>query len=152
MRPTIGESDTESVFQSTPDQSGDEDIARVPETVVVEDVLEDVEVTRGSQAAFLSLDSVDLTVMFKTRANVMRSLPKFLRGTYKSSSGFARVGSWGSRPERRTEVQSMEVVRLVARNALIQTTTRRFGGKEQNGGEGQVLQRWSVGLPSVAQS
>ena len=43
VRPTIGDSDTESVFQSTPDQSGDEDIARVPETVVVEDVLEDVE-------------------------------------------------------------------------------------------------------------
>ena len=85
VRPTIGDSDTESVFQSTPDQSGDEDIARVPETVVVEDVLEDVEVTRATQAAFLSLDSVDLTVMFKTRANVMRSPPKFLRGAYKSA-------------------------------------------------------------------
>ena len=78
MRPTIGESDTESVFQSTPDQSGDEEIARVPETVVVE-------VTRATQAAFLSLDSVDLTVMFKTRASVMRSPPKFLRGAYKSA-------------------------------------------------------------------
>ena len=85
MRPTIRESDTESVFQSTPDQSGDEDITRVPETIVVEDVLEDVEVTRATQAAFLSLDSVDLTVMFKTRANVMRSPPKFLRGAYKSA-------------------------------------------------------------------
>ena len=39
VRPTVGESDTESVFQSTPDQSGDEDITRVPQTVVVEDVL-----------------------------------------------------------------------------------------------------------------
>ena len=68
VRPTIGDSDTESVFQFTPDQSGDEDIARVPETV---DVLEDVEVTRATQAAFLSLDSVDLTVMFKTMANVI---------------------------------------------------------------------------------
>ena len=66
VRPTIGESDTESVFQSTPDQSGDEDIASVLETVVVEDVLEDVEVTRATQTAFLSLDSVDLTVMCKT--------------------------------------------------------------------------------------
>ena len=63
---------------------GDEDITRVPETVV-EDVLEDVEVTRATQAAFLSLDSVDLTVMFKTRAKVMRSPPKFLRGAYKSA-------------------------------------------------------------------
>ena len=34
----------------------------------------------------------------------------------------------------------MEVGRLVAQNALIQTTTRRFGGEEQNGGEVQVLQ------------
>ena len=73
MRPTIGESDTE------------EDTTRVPETVVVEDVLEDVEVTRATQAASLSLDSVDLTVMFKTRANVMRSPPKFLRGAYMSA-------------------------------------------------------------------
>ena len=85
VRPSIGDSDTKSVFQSTPDKSGDEDIARVPETVVVEDVLEDVEVTKATQAAFLSLDSVDLTVMFKTRANVMRSPPKFLRGAYKSA-------------------------------------------------------------------
>ena len=111
VKPPIGDSDTKSVFQSTPDKSGDENIAKVPETVV----------TRATQAAFLSLDSVDLTVMFKTRANVMRSPPKFLRGAYKSAiRGFLRVGSWGSRPERSTEVQSMEVVRLVAQNALIQ--------------------------------
>ena len=66
----------------------------------------------------------------------MRSPPKFLRGAYKSAISVA-LHEWeagGSRPERSTEVQSMEVVRLVAQNALIQTTTRRFGGEEQNGG------------------
>ena len=66
MRPIIGESDTESVYHSTPDHRGDEDIARVLESVVVEDALEDVEVTRATQAAFHSVDSVDLTVMFET--------------------------------------------------------------------------------------
>ena len=37
----------------------------------------------------------------------------------RHTCGFVRVGSWGSRPQRTTEVQSMEVVRLVAQNALV---------------------------------
>ena len=57
------------------DDGGDEDIARVPETVVFE-------VTRATQAVFHSLDSV-LTSC--SRQGPMRSPPKFLRGGHKSA-------------------------------------------------------------------
>ena len=40
----------------------------------------DIQVTRALRAAFVCLDGVDLVVMFKTRAHVMKSPPKFLRG------------------------------------------------------------------------
>ena len=49
--PPLGSLTLESVYQTMADNGGDEDIARVPETVVVED-------TRATQAAFHSLDSV----------------------------------------------------------------------------------------------
>ena len=45
----------------------------------------DIVVIRAFRAAFICLDGVDLVVMFKTRAHVMKSPPKFLRGAYKSA-------------------------------------------------------------------
>ena len=36
------------------------------------------QVTRALRAAFVCLEGVDLIVMLKTRAHVMKSLPKFL--------------------------------------------------------------------------
>ena len=45
----------------------------------------DIVVTRALRAVFVCLDGVDLIVMFKTRAHVMKSPPKFLRGAYQSA-------------------------------------------------------------------
>ena len=138
VRPTIGESDTESVYQSTADQSGDEDITRVPETVV-EDVLEDVEVTRATQAVFLNLDSVDLTVMFKTRAIVMRSPPKFLRGACKSAMRVA-MHEWEAGEAVQREARKSRAWKLfVLWSRMLYLKPPRVG-EEQNGGYVQVLQ------------
>ena len=48
--------------------------------------IRDIVVTRALRgAAFACLDGVDLIVMFKTRAHVMKSPPKFLKGAHKSA-------------------------------------------------------------------
>ena len=127
VRPSVGDCDTKSVFQSTPDQSGDEDIARVPEIVIVEDVLEDVRSPEPRKRLSSVLDSVDLMVMFKGKRDEIPTEVSARCIQVRHTCGFARVGSWGSCPERSTE-------------ALVQTTARRVGGEEQNGGEVQVLQ------------
>ena len=45
----------------------------------------DIQITRALRAAFVCLGGVDLVVMFKTRAHVMKSPAKFLRGAYGSA-------------------------------------------------------------------
>ena len=45
----------------------------------------DHERKRGFQAAFASLDDVDLQLEFQSRCCLMRSPPAFLRGAYKSA-------------------------------------------------------------------
>ena len=85
---------TQRAFSSPPQTKVATKTSPESRRLFVEDVLEDVEVTRATQGAFFSLDGVDLTVMFKTRANVMRSPPKFLRGAHKSAIRVA-VHEWG---------------------------------------------------------
>ena len=76
-----GESDTESVAGiSEPDLEGEV----VEPTAVVEPMVFD---SRPSQfhAAFASLDVVDLKEVFSNRAAVMRSVPSFLRGAFRTT-------------------------------------------------------------------
>ena len=80
----LGDSDTESL-------SGGVSIASVHSTNPVEedssvDVVHDI---RGNNAAireaFLSLDAVDLHTIFDKRASVMKSVPRFLRGSFRNA-------------------------------------------------------------------
>ena len=46
---------------------------------------DEVIVNRATRLGFVSLDCVDLISIFKLRASVMKSPPKFLRGAYRSA-------------------------------------------------------------------
>ena len=64
----------------------------------------DILVTRALRAAIACLDGVDFIVMFKTRAHVMKSPPKFLRGAYKSAMRVA-LREWEAGTEVGDEVR-----------------------------------------------
>ena len=70
-----------------------------------------VVVTRVLRAAFACLDGVDLIVMFKTRAHVMKSPPKFLRGAYKSVMRVA-LREWEAGAEVGDEVRRRRAWKL----------------------------------------
>ena len=48
-------------------------------------VWDKVIINRATRVGFVSLDRVDLISIFKLRASVMKSPPKFLRGAYRSA-------------------------------------------------------------------
>ena len=68
-------------------------------------------VTRALRAAFVCLDGADLIVMFKTRAHVMKSPPKFLRGAYNSAMRVA-LREWEAGTEVGDEVRRCRAWKL----------------------------------------
>ena len=47
--------------------------------------MDELIIDRATRAGFASLDRADLVCLFKSRASVMKSPPKFLRGAYRSA-------------------------------------------------------------------
>ena len=74
-----GESDTESLGGA----SDVEDVGEVLEPTVVETPVPLEVRVRAPARAFASLDAVNLTDLFESRANVMRSVPHVLRGAFR---------------------------------------------------------------------
>ena len=83
----VGESDTESLNGGASSASGTEEVPAIPEPgMAFEDVrLNSCEI----RDSFVSLDAVDLIVVFSRRVVLMKTVPHFLRGAFRNAMRIA---------------------------------------------------------------
>ena len=94
---------------------------------MVADTAWDEVIVRATRAGFASLDRVELVSLFKLRASVMKSPPKFLRGPYRSAIIVAGVCSQG----RVASHPILEALFALAQNVSPQTCSWGFDPQRQ---------------------
>ena len=78
------------------------------------------------RGAFPSLDIVNLTEEFEERASVMKSVPRLLRGPYRTAMRVAleEIREGGRRDDMDTPGTWVEIVPSLAKNVVAQITQR----------------------------
>ena len=126
--------DTESTDTrgGTSDAAGEAEVVSVPEAPVP---TVSVPVERFTDS-FQWLGEVDLEVVFKRRPCLMKSVPGFMKGAYRSAMRVACAEINQGRVERcNSVIMGLEVVPLAPSSVVAQAPERRFGAQEEVAGQ-----------------
>ena len=135
-----------------PDQDGESDGASVvsgaaPDVEVVEtfDVPAEIQLSPVLREALRRLDRIDLETIFSKRAVVMKTVPHFLKGPYRSAMHIAMTEATCDEHVRRLSVSWVEVVLALAPHVVESQTTRRVNQPGSIADEIPPVCRGSVG-------